>query len=122
MNCLEDEERHNSLEELSQPLPFSLGVRGGPSMSHLTSLNQVHGKDFIFVHHDSFSMYLHFLTIHVQGIAPRGGTLSSRLHDLLEAISSIDDGHFVVDLGEMISYAWYSQFSPYTIHLLQTCE
>ena len=75
MAFLKDEERHKSLEELSQPLPFSLGVRGGPSMSHLTSLNQVHGKDCIYVHHVSFTMYFYFLTIHVQGIAPRGGTL-----------------------------------------------
>ena len=87
-------------------------------MSHLTSLNQLHGKDCIYIHHDSFAMYLNFLSIHVQGIAPRGGTLSSRLHSLLEATSSIDDGHSLGDLWEMISYAGYAQFSPYTFSKL----
>ena len=62
MDCLEVEERHKSLVELSKPPPFSLEVRGGPSMSCLTSLNHVHGKDFIYVHHDSFTKYFHFLT------------------------------------------------------------
>ena len=91
-------------------------------MSHLTSLNQVHGKDCIFVHHDLFIMYSNFLTIHVQGIAPRGGTLFSRLKGLLEAIRIIDNGHSLGYHGEMIPYAGYAQFSPYIIHLLQACE
>ena len=91
-------------------------------MSHLTIFNQVHGKDCIYVHHDSFTMYFHFLIIHVQDIYPTGGTISSRLHGLLEAIDNDYDGHSLGDLGEMISYAWYAQFAPYTIHLLQACE
>ena len=65
MDYLEEEERHESLVELSQSLPLSLGVSGVPSMCHPTSLNQVHGKDCIFLHPDSFTMYFHFLTIHV---------------------------------------------------------
>ena len=65
MDYLEDEERHESLVELSQPLPLSLGVRGGPSMSHLTILNQLHGKGFIYVHQDSLTMYLNLLNMHV---------------------------------------------------------
>ena len=74
--CLEIEERHNYLAELSQPLPFSLGMKGGISMSHFTSLLKVHGKDCVFVHNDPLTDYLYFLAIHVQFIAPKGGTLT----------------------------------------------
>ena len=87
------EEEHSSWEKLSLPPPYSLGVRGSSSMSYLTSLNQVYGKDCISKHHDIFTIYLHFLTTHVQGIAPRRGTLSYSLHGLLGAISSDEDGN-----------------------------
>ena len=118
MDCLEVEERHNSLVELSQPLPFSLEVRGGPPMSHLTSLNQVHGKGCMYVHHDSLTMYLYFLTIHVQGISPRGGTLSYILHGLLGAISSDKYGHSLGGFWEMVPYSGCAQLTPHIIHLL----
>ena len=96
---LEGEEKHNSWEELSSPPPYSLGVRGGSSMSYLTSLNQVYGKDFIFEHHDIFTIYLHFLNTHVEGIYPREGTLSYWLHGLLGAMSNDDVGHSLRDFG-----------------------
>ena len=55
MDYLEIEERHNSLEELSQPLPFSFGMRGGPYTSHFTNLLKAYGKDFVSMHNNSLT-------------------------------------------------------------------
>ena len=122
MDFLKMEERHNSLEELSQPLPFSLRMRGSPSMRYFTILFKVNGKGCVYVHHDSLTIYFYSLAIHVQVISLRGGTLSYSLHGLPGAISNDEDGHSLGDMGEMISYSGCAQFSPHIIHLLQACE
>ena len=119
---LEGEEKHNSWEELSSPPPYSLGVRGSSSMSYLTSVNQVSGKDFIYDHHDIFTMYLHFLTTHVQGISLRGGTLSYWLHGLLRAMRNDDVDNSLEDFGEMMYYSWCASLTPTIIHFLQACK
>ena len=71
-------------------------------MSYLTSFNQVYGKYCISEHHDIFTIYLHFLNTHVQGIAPRGGTLSYLLHGLLGAMNNDDVDHSLEYFGEMM--------------------
>ena len=108
--------------ELSQSLPFSLGMRGGPSMRHFNSLMKVHAKSCISMYYDSLTMYLYLFSIHVHAISPRGGTLSYRLHGLLGAISSDEDGHSLIDFVEMVRYSGYAQLTPHIIHLLQVCE
>ena len=103
------EEEHSSWEELSLPPPYSLGVRGSSSMSYLTNLNQVYGKNCIFEHHNVSTICLYLLNTHVQGLSPRGGTFSYGLHGPLWAMSNADVGHYLGDLGEMMySSSWNS--------------
>ena len=116
------EEIHNYLGELSQPPLSSLGVRVDLSMSHSICMRKAYGKDHVWLHNDLYNEYVNCLTIYVQAIAPRRNIIPSRLHGLLEAISSIDDGHSLGGLGEMIYYARHDHFAPYTIYFLQTCE
>ena len=52
----------------------------------------------------------------------KGGTLFFRLHDLLGAISSDEDGHSLGYFGEMMSYSGCAQLAPHIIHILQACE
>ena len=111
---MELEEIHNSLGELSQPPLLSLRMREDLSMSHSICMSKTYGKDTVWLHSDLYNEYMNSLTIYVQDIASRRRIIPSRLHGLLEAISSIDDGHSLGGLREMISYAGYAQFAPYT--------
>ena len=122
MGCLEIGERHKSLEDISQPLPFPLGMRRGPYMGHFTSLLKEHGKDCIFVHNDPLTECLYSFSIDVQFISLKGGTLLFRLHDLLGATISDGDGYSLGYFGEMISYSGCTQLAPHIIHLIQECE
>ena len=91
-------------------------------MSYLTRLNQVYGKDCISKHHDILTIYLHFLTTHMQGIAPREGTLSYWLHELFEIMSSDDVDHSLGYFLEMMYSSWCASLTPNIIHLLEVCE
>ena len=91
-------------------------------MSHFTIFLNVHGKDCVCVHNDPITEYLYFFVIHVQFIAPKGGTLSYRLLGPFGAIRSDGDGHSVGYSGEMISYLGCAQLTPHISHFLQACE
>ena len=88
-------------------------------MSHSICMRKTYGKDIVWLHND---LYVRSLTICVQDIAEGGIIFPSRLHGLLEAISSFGDGHSLEGLGEITSFAEHAYFAPYTIHFLQTCE
>ena len=122
MDHVEMEEIHNSLEELVHPPLFSLKMRGDSSMSHSICMSKTYGKVIVCLHNDLYNVYMHPLTIHVQDVTPRRSILFSRLHGLLEAISSVGDGHSLGGLGEALYFAKHAHFAPYTIHFLQTCE
>ena len=91
-------------------------------MSYLTDSNQLCGKDCISEHHDIFTIYFYFLTTHVEGIAPRGGTLSYFLHGLLGVMSNGDVDHSLEDFGKMMCSSWCDSLTPTIIHLLQACK
>ena len=84
-------------------------------------MRKTYGKDTVWLHNYLYK-YVHSLTIYVQDIAPRRSILSSRIHGLLEAISSICDGHSLEGLGEIVSFSEHAHFAPYTIHFLQNCD
>ena len=87
-------------------------------MSHFTSLPKVNGKDCVFVHNDPLIEYLYFLSIHLQFIAPKGGTLFYIILGPFGSISSDEDIHSQGDFGEMIYYLGCAQLTPHIIHLL----
>ena len=115
-------EEHNSWEELSLPPPCSLSVRGSSSMSYLANLKEVYDKHCIAKPHDVFIIYFHFINIHVQVLAPRGGTFSYGLHEPLWAINNGDVGHSLGDTGEMMYSSWFGSLTRTLIHLLQACK
>ena len=63
MDWMEMEERHDSLEELTQPLIFSLRRRGDSSMSHSICMSRTYGKGDDCLH--DYLLDVCFLTIYV---------------------------------------------------------
>ena len=105
----------------SQPPLFSLRMRGDSFLGHSICMRKTYGKGIFYLNNDLYNVYMHPLTIHVQDVAPMRSILSSRLHGLLEAMSSIDD-HSLGGLGEEMYYREHAHFVPYIIHFLQTYE
>ena len=78
-------------------------MRGDSSMSYSLCMRKTYGKGVDYLHDNLYNVCMYPLTIYVQDVAPMRSILSSRLHGLLEAMSSIDD-HSLGGLGEEMYY------------------
>ena len=69
-------------------------------MRHSIYMRKIYGESIVDLHND-FSIYMHLLTIYVQGFAQRKDILPSRFDGLHEAIM---DDHSLRGDGEEISH------------------
>ena len=98
---------HEEMEELSQSTIFILRMREDSSMSHSTYMRKKYGKSISGLH-DDFSIYMHLLTIYVQGFSQRMIIIPSRFDGLHKAIM---DDHSLSEYGEEISYGEHTHIS-----------
>ena len=83
-------------------------------MIHSIYMSKTYGKSIVGLHSD-FSVYMHLLTIYVQGFAQRGDILPSRFDGLHKAIM---DDHSLSEYGEDISCGEHTHIAHYIIHSL----
>ena len=91
---------HEKMEEYAQSNLFPLRMRGDSSMSHSIYMIKTYGKSIIDLHSD-LSIYMHLLTIYVQGFSQRRDILPSRFDGIHKAIMN---DHSLIEYGEDISY------------------
>ena len=106
------------MERLSQPLPYSLRVRENIQLSHFSSMTKEHNRGFIFMIHDLYSFI--FDELH---ILPRSVFTSCILCcDILEAICSIDVGHFFCVLWRMPHDFRCAPLAPNFNFMISSCR
>ena len=91
---------HEEMEELAQPTLFPLRMRGNSVMSHSIYMRKTYGRSIVDLHSD-LSIYMHLLTIYVQGFYQRRIILPSRFDGLHKAIM---DDHSLSGYVENISH------------------
>ena len=74
------------------------------------------------MHNDLQDEYFHSFTIHVQAIAPSGGTLPYKIHGQIGAINSVEHSHSLGGFREMTCHSGCTPLAPKITHLLKACE
>ena len=105
---------HEEMEELAQSTLFPLRMREDSSMSHSIYMSKTYGKSIDDLHSD-FSVYMHLLTIYVQGFSQRRNTLPSIFYGLHKAIM---DDQSLRGYGEEISCGEHTHIAHDIIQFL----
>ena len=122
MDYLVEEEEHSSWGEPPFTPPYSLSVRGNPSMGYPTDVKQVYREAHALKNYFVSPICLYFSDTHFQGMVPRWGTKYDGFHGPFRAMNCVDAGHSLENVGKLSYSSWCDYFTPTMMYILQAFQ
>ena len=98
--CLMYEDEINHLARLFQSFSLLIKRWEGSRMDLFTNLSTIYGKDYVLMLIDKLTIYVHFLTIHLQHMASQESRPLFGFHGPIETTLSDRNDHFMEEFGK----------------------